>query len=45
LVGKPEEKRLPGIPRYKRLNNIKMDIRAVGWTVWTGLVSLKTGAS
>jgi hypothetical protein len=30
LVGKPEEKRL-GKPRRRWVNNIKMDLREIGW--------------
>jgi hypothetical protein len=31
LVGKPEGKRPLGRPRYKWVNNIKMDLEEVGW--------------
>jgi hypothetical protein len=31
LVGKPEGKRPLGMPRRRRVNNIKMDLREVGW--------------
>jgi hypothetical protein len=31
LVGKPEEKRPLGRPIRKRVNNIKMDLRGIGW--------------
>jgi hypothetical protein len=31
LVGKPEGKRALGRPRPKRGNNIKMDLREMGW--------------
>jgi hypothetical protein len=31
LVGKPEGKRPLGRPRRRRVNNIKMDLREVGW--------------
>jgi hypothetical protein len=30
-VGKPEGKRPFGRPRYRRVDNIKMDLRAIGW--------------
>jgi hypothetical protein len=38
LVGKPEGKRLLGRPRYSWLDNIKKDLREIGWdgVVWTG---------
>jgi hypothetical protein len=31
LVGKPEGKRSLGRPRYTWLDNIKMDLREIGW--------------
>jgi hypothetical protein len=31
LVGKPEGKRSLGRPRRRWLNNIKMDLREIGW--------------
>jgi hypothetical protein len=31
LVGKPEGKRPLGRPRHRWENNIKMDLREVGW--------------
>jgi hypothetical protein len=31
LVGRPEGKRLLGRPTSKRLDNIKIDIRDIGW--------------
>jgi hypothetical protein len=31
LVGMPEQKRPLGRPRYKWMNNIKMDLREIGW--------------
>jgi hypothetical protein len=31
LVGKPEGKRPLGRPRLRRLYNIKMDLREIGW--------------
>jgi hypothetical protein len=30
-VGKPEGKRLLGKPRRRWMNNIKMDLREIGW--------------
>jgi hypothetical protein len=32
LVGKPEGKRPLGRPRYKCENNIRMDLRDIGWS-------------
>jgi len=37
LVGKPEGKRPHGI------ENIKMDLQAVGWGGWIGLIWLRMG--
>jgi hypothetical protein len=31
LVGKPGRKRLLGRPRRRWVNNIKMDLREIGW--------------
>jgi hypothetical protein len=31
LVGKPEEKRLLEMPRCRWVDNIKMDLRDIGW--------------
>jgi hypothetical protein len=31
LVGKPERKRPLGIPRRRWVDNIKMDLREIGW--------------
>jgi hypothetical protein len=31
LVEKPEGKRLPGRPRRRWMDSIKMDLREVGW--------------
>jgi hypothetical protein len=46
LVGKPEDKRQLGRPRHRWENNIKMDLREIGWygMIWTGLIWLRTGA-
>jgi hypothetical protein len=32
LVGKPEGKRPLGRPRHRFVDNIKMDIRVIGWS-------------
>jgi hypothetical protein len=39
LVGKPEGKRPLGIPRRRRVHNIRMDLGEVGWgdVDWIGL--------
>jgi hypothetical protein len=45
LIGKPEGKRLLGIPRHKWEDNIKMDLKEVGLgrVAWTGSIWLRTG--
>jgi hypothetical protein len=42
LVGKPEGKRPRGRPRRRRVDNIKMDLREIGWDVvdWIQRVGL-----
>jgi hypothetical protein len=52
LVGMPERKRPLGRPRRRWVNNIKMDLREIGWngmgwdgTVWIGLIWLRIGTS
>jgi hypothetical protein len=39
LVGKPEGKRPLGRPRHRWIDNIKMDLLVIGFSVveWTGL--------
>ena len=39
LVGKSEGKRLLGRPRYRLVDNVKMDLREIGWSDmdWTDL--------
>jgi hypothetical protein len=36
LVGKPEGNKPLGRPRRRWVNNIKMDLREIGWKVWYG---------
>jgi hypothetical protein len=45
LVGKPEGKRPPGGPRRRWMDNIKMDLREVGWDgrAWIDLAQDRTG--
>jgi hypothetical protein len=40
LVGKPEGRRPLGRPRRRWVDNIKMDLREIGWDgmVWTGSI-------
>jgi hypothetical protein len=45
LVRNPEEKRPLGRPRCRWEDNIKMDLHAVGWGSWTGLIWLSTRTS
>jgi hypothetical protein len=44
-VGRPEGKRPLGRPRRRWVNNIKMDLREIGWMVWTGLIWFRIGTS
>jgi hypothetical protein len=43
LVGKPEGKGPLGKPRHRWVNNIKMDLREIGWGSmdWTGLAQAR----
>jgi hypothetical protein len=43
LVGKPEGRRPPGRPWRRWEDNIKMDLREVGWGAWTGSIWLRIG--
>jgi hypothetical protein len=44
LVGKPEGRRLLGRPRRRWEDDIKMDLREVGWGgAWTGSIWLRIG--
>jgi hypothetical protein len=45
LVGKSEGKRQLGRPRRRWEDNIKMDLREIGWVVWTGLIWFRIGTS
>jgi hypothetical protein len=42
-VGKPEGRRPLERPRRRWEDNIKMDLRGVGWGAWTGSIWLKIG--
>jgi hypothetical protein len=42
-VGKPEGKRPLGRPRRRWKDNIKIDLREVGWGAWTGSIWLRIG--
>jgi hypothetical protein len=41
LVGKPERKRPLGRPRRRWENFIKVDLREIGWGVWSGFTWLR----
>jgi hypothetical protein len=43
LVGKPEGRRRLGRPRRRWEDNIKMDLREVGWGAWTGSIWFRIG--
>jgi hypothetical protein len=43
LVGKPEGRRPLGRPRRRWEDNIKVDLREVGWGAQTGLIWLRIG--
>jgi hypothetical protein len=43
LVGKPEGRRPFGRPRRRWEDNIKIDLREVGWGAWTGSIWLRIG--
>jgi hypothetical protein len=45
LVRTPEGKRPLGRPRHRWLDNKKMDLRDLGWMVWTGSIGLRIGSS
>jgi hypothetical protein len=47
LVGKPEGKRPLGRPKHRLLDNIKMDLREIGWDemLWIGLIWFRIGTS
>jgi hypothetical protein len=43
LVGKPEGKRPLGRPRNRWEDGIKIDLRDIGWGVWSGFTWLRVG--
>jgi hypothetical protein len=43
--GKPKGKRPLGEPTRRREDNIKMDLREIGWVAWTGLIWLRIRSS
>jgi hypothetical protein len=45
FVGKPEGRRPLGRPRRRWVDNIKMDLRDIGWSIWTGSIWLRIGTS
>jgi hypothetical protein len=45
LVGKPEGKKTTRKPIRRWEDNIKIDLREIGWLVWTALIWLRIGIS
>jgi hypothetical protein len=45
LVGKPEIKTPLGKPKRRWDDNIRIDLREIGWEIWAGLIWLRTGTS
>jgi hypothetical protein len=47
LVGKPEGKRPLGRPRFMLVDNIKMNLREIGWhgVDWIALIWFRIGSS
>jgi hypothetical protein len=43
LVGKTEGTRPVERPRHSWMDNMKMDLRKIGWMIWTELIRLRTG--
>jgi hypothetical protein len=43
LVGNPEGKRPLERPRRRWENGIKIDLREIGWVVWSGFTWLRIG--
>jgi hypothetical protein len=43
LVGEPEGKRPLERPRHGWEDGIKMDLREIGWGVWSGFIWLRIG--
>jgi hypothetical protein len=45
LVGRPEGKRLLGRPRCRWVDNIKIDLREIGWDVvdWIDMTEYRDG--
>jgi hypothetical protein len=45
LVENPEEKRPLGRPRHRWVDNIKIDLREIGWDGGIGSIGLRIGTS
>jgi hypothetical protein len=43
LVGKLEGKRPLGRPRHRWEDGVRMDLREIGWGVWSGFTCLRVG--
>jgi hypothetical protein len=44
-MDKPEGMKQPRRSRRRWVNNIKIDLREIGWVVWTGLLWLRIWTS
>jgi hypothetical protein len=38
LIGKPEKRDHAMIPRHRRKDNVRMDLRDIGWKMWSGFI-------
>jgi hypothetical protein len=45
LVGNSEGKRSLGRPRHRWVDNTKINLRKIGWVVWTGSIWHRMGTS
>jgi hypothetical protein len=43
LAGKPQGKRPLERPKRRWKDGIRMDLREIGWEVWSGFILLRTG--
>jgi len=43
LMEKSEGNRLFARPRHRAENNIRMDVKKIGWRVWTAFLWLRVG--
>jgi hypothetical protein len=45
LMGKPEVRKPFGRPRRRWEDSIRMDLRDIGWGVWSGFTLLRIGTN